>query len=436
MRRISLTAIIAGCIVVIMIGMVVHAPLIVYIQANAPGWGLLAKAWKELVMIVATLLLIVLVSRRKAWRRLLADRVIQLGLGYIVLHLLIALVLRGEVEQIIAGLMIDLRFVAYFLLAYIFLTLAPRYTAWCVRAAVAGAIVVVGFACLQLLLPRDALVHIGYGPTTIAPYMTVDRNYEYVRFSSTLRGPNPLGAYAASTIIMLAAFVARSRRSVPFLPLVLLAGAAGTALWVSYARSGYLALIAGLAILMMVAYGHRLKRGVWLGAAVVVMVLGGLLMTAGRTNPVISNIVFHENPGEGGVIDSNGQHLQSLSDGIGYVLTHPLGAGIGRTGSASLFTTQPLIIENQYLFIAHEVGFIGLSIFLCFLGLIMKRLWRRRREWLTLGIFASGVGLVMIGMVLPVWADDTVAILWWGLAGVALATGRDDNDQSTKQKAA
>ena len=53
---------------------------------------------------------------------------------------------------------------------------------------------------------------------------------------------------------------------------------------------------------------------------------------------------------------------------------------------------------------------------------VLKRLWQRRRDWLALSVLASGIGIAVASLFLPVWADDTVSIVWWGLAGVALAT--------------
>ena len=43
-----------------------------------------------------------------------------------------------------------------------------------------------------------------------------------------------------------------------------------------------------------------------------------------------------------------------------------------------------------------------------------------RHGALSLGVFASGCGLAIVGLLLPVWVDDTVSIIWWGLAGVAI----------------
>ena len=165
--------------------------------------------------------------------------------------------------------------------------------------------------------------------------------------------------------------------------------------------------------------GRRLSKWAWVSAIVVVMAIGGGLIAA-RDTDFVSNVILHENPTTGASISSNEGHIDSLSDGVNRMVHQPLGGGIGSTGSASLYGDQPLIIENQYLFIAHEVGWIGLALFLYISYKIYRGLWQRRKDWLVLGVLASGIGLALIGILLPVWVDDTVAIIWWGLAAIAL----------------
>ena len=111
------------------------------------------------------------------------------------------------------------------------------------------------------------------------------------------------------------------------------------------------------------------------------------------------------------------------------MLAQPLGGGIGSTGSASLFTDEPFIIENQYLFIAHETGWMGLALFIAITYLVLSILWRQRKDWFALGVFASGLGLALIGLIQPVWVDETVAIVWWGLAAIALAHSRNKTER-------
>ena len=72
------------------------------------------------------------------------------------------------------------------------------------------------------------------------------------------------------------------------------------------------------------------------------------------------------------------------------------------------------------MFIAHETGWVGLTIFVMILVGVLSRLWRRREDWLALGVFASGIALAVIGLLLPVWVDDTVSIVWWGLAAIVI----------------
>ena len=106
--------------------------------------------------------------------------------------------------------------------------------------------------------------------------------------------------------------------------------------------------------------------------------------------------------------------------------TQPFGAGIGSSGSASLLGDDPLILENQYFFIAHETGWLGLMIFLLIFIGILTRLWTRRADWLALALLSSGIGLAIIGLLLPVWVDDTVSLVWWGLAGLAIGSNRGE----------
>ena len=145
---------------------------------------------------------------------------------------------------------------------------------------------------------------------------------------------------------------------------------------------------------------------------------GGLF--AFRNSSFVSNVLLHENPSGGSLVSSNANHVASLQTGWRQAMLQPLGAGVGSTGSASLFGGSPEVIENQYLFTAHESGWLGLGLFVAIFTLILIRLWHRRSDWLALGTFASGLGLAFIGLLLPVWVDDTVSIVWWGLAALAL----------------
>lgn len=417
MKHVNLIKIYAALLLVIFALIIIHAPLTVFLGTQFPNFAQGIKAWKEIVMLVAAILAVILLSQKHLWKKLLSDKIIQLAVAFIGVHLISLLIWNGA-DQAIAGLMIDLRFVVYFGLVYVLMLTAPHYRRNFVKVFVAGAFVVIGFALLQQILPRDFLAHFGYSDTTIAPYMTVDENDDFVRHNSTLRGPNPLGAYAAMVACVCVAWLIgmKQKRNWPIIGLAL---ASVLVVYLSYARSAYLALGIGLTIIFACFFGKKIKRWQWATlAAVGVLCLGGLF--AFRNTDFISNVVLHEDPGESSNLNSNDGHISSLAEGMEKMFAQPLGAGIGSTGSASLLGDNGLIIENYYLYVAHEVGWLGLALFIALFAAILKKLWYERKNPLALGVFASGVGLAFAALFLPVFADDTVSIVWWGLAALAI----------------
>jgi len=420
-------------LLVIFGGIVVHAPFSVSMGVLFPDAELLVKSWKEMLLVVSSLFALLLVLQQKNWRELAKDRILQLAGLYMLLHFMIAAALLKGTLATIAGLMIDLRYIVFFVLVYILMKTAPGYRRRFLQVGAVGAILVVGFAVLQLFLPADILTHIGYGEHTIQPYLTVDKNPNFIRVNSTLRGPNPLGAYVLIVLGVLTAAVVRGhidiRRRKKLLLTSLAAAASIVALWITYSRSALAGAGITVAVVVAVVSRRLISRRVWIiGMTIVFTLAGGII--ASRDHPIVTNVLLHENRNGGSDVSSNDGHVSSVITATDKLLKQPFGGGIGSTGSASLMTDTPLIIENQYLFIAHEVGWLGLGLFLALFLLILVRLWRDRQDWLSLGVFASGVGLGLIGLLQPVWVDDTVSIIWWGLAALALGGGKHARNQT------
>jgi len=425
MKHNLIERILVGILLVIAAGVVVHAPLTVWLGTIWPHDTQYIKAWKEVLMGVVLVLLIIVAVRRKRFGELLHDRLVQLSLVYAGLHFALVGLYDTELGQAGAGLLIDLRYVLYFVLVYGTLRLLPQYRQLFVKVFAAGAVVVLGFSLLQqFVLPRDILMHIGYSKDTIAPYLLVDENPTYVRINSTLRGPNPLGAYAVIVLAILAAAAIRNKlKQRDWWLLGAAALAAGLTLGASYSRSSLIGAVVALLVAVVLAASTKVRKQLgWGLAAASVVVVGGLFALRGST--FVDNVVLHDNPTTGASVDSNSGHASSLIDGMKLVVGKPLGGGVGSTGSASLNSNAPLIIENQYLFVAHEIGWIGLALFVWLSVEVMRRLWQHRRDTLALGVFAAGCGLAVIGLMLPVWVDDTVSIIWWGLAAVAITGNR------------
>lgn len=415
-------------LLIILIGVVFHAPLIVSIGTLFPAVAIEVKAWKEILLVLATILVVVDVTRRHSWRELLSDWVVRIAIAYVLLHIVLLPFMWQGLLPAVAGLMIDLRFVVFFLLIYSMVRLYPTWRRPLIVGSVIAATVSMVFAFLQVtVLPHDILSYIGYSKATIAPYLTVDQNYDFIRINGTLRGPNPLGIYA--TIVLAACLAAlvlvRQKMSAihRLLPWsVALAGVVSVvAVWFSYSRSAKIALALAIVIVLVARYGRLISRPLWIAmAAVGLLLVGGVYLA--RDTPFVSIVILHEDPDEGGKVNSNDGHWESLVDGTERMLAQPLGAGIGSTGSASIMGEDTVIIENYYLYVAHETGWLGLTLFLALSGTVWWRLWQRRCDWLALGLLASGIGAAAASLFLPVWADDTVALVWWGLAGVAIAS--------------
>lgn len=421
----------AGILLTIMGVIVLHAPLSVGLGALLPDYALIIKAWKEILMAVAGVLMIILVIRSGRVREFARDRTIIVALGYVALHFVALLHWLGPM-QVLAGLAIDLRFVVYFLLVYICIRLFPEYRRKFLRVAAIGAAVVAGFALVQLVMPPDSLKYIGYSDNTIAPYQMVDENPDFVRSQSTLRGPNPFSAYIVIVLSGLVAYLLGGGRyrNAAWLGVV----ASGALLFLGYSRSALLAGVLAVGLLVVMRYRNQLtpKR--------IVAVIAGLVVIGGMGVAILqtdlgSTVLLHTDPAESGQVNSDDKRLDSLQQGVMSAVQHPFGQGIGSTGSASIGSGVPVIVENQYLFILHEVGVLGLILFILLYVMVLRRLWHDRRSLWSGAVFASGVGLGVIGLFLPVWVDDTVSIVWWGLAGILVAGGAYGG-QSTKQKTA
>jgi hypothetical protein len=417
-------------LLVIFGGIVLHAPISVGLSVLFPDFVFIIKSWKEILMLIATILLAITLRRKWGTKPLKVPRspLFLLIVGYIDLHLLSFIIFGAgqSITSMLAGLLIDLRYIGFFVLIYIVLRMYPWLRRSSLQVGLIGALVVVIFGLLQVfVLPADFLKYIGYSTDTIVPYLTVDQNSVFIRISSTLRGPNPLGAYVGIMLTLLVAFWLKGNHAAlkrP-IPIVAILGIGGlTALWFSYSRTALIAAVVGIGVVLGATVARRLPKWGWVALVIVAgALIGGL--AASRGTSFVSNVLLHENTTGGSAVSSNDGHVESLQDGLGRLLVQPFGAGVGSTGSASLYGSSPLIIENQYLFIAHEVGWLGLIVFVAIFVIVLKKLWQRRADWLALGVFASGIGMALIGLLLPVWVDDTVAIIWWGLAGLALARG-------------
>ncbi|OVE78964.1 hypothetical protein BVY00_01530 [bacterium G20] len=380
------------------------------------------RVWKEfllLLMVPAAVWLIWRTPQLKKW--LFQSWIFRLFALYVLLHLILgvwAYVHHGvNKTALIYALIINLRFLGFFILCAIVgahSTFLQRH--WQKILLVPAGVVVVFGLLQKFILPYDFLRHFGYGKNTVPAYHAVDSNLTYRRIQSTLRGPNPLGAYL---VLLIPAFLISLKRA---WVRVLAFACALVVLFFSYSRSAEIGVAMALGLLAWWGIGKKIssRRIMALLVAVVVLVAG--VLYASRNSQPVQDTLFHTSNSSAAPKSSNAVRLQSMKNSASDVVHQPLGRGPGTAGPASLRNNHtPRIAENYYLQIAQEVGVVGAALFVAINVLVAKELWARRNNQLAKVLLASLVGITFVNLLSHAWTDDTLSYLWWGLAGVALA---------------
>jgi hypothetical protein len=356
----------------------------------------------------------------RSWLTLLIAVYIVLNIGYGIISL-------ASLPAIIAGMLMNMRFVAMLLLAQAIAASGDSWVVavrrwlepWIFITAIALSII----AILQVtVLPRDFLTQFGYNQDTTAPYITVDQHPDALRAFATMRGPNPLGEYLILPIVLAVLAILREPRN-------LLAGftlgLGVVAMAATGSRSAWLGAI--VAVAALVAASVPLKKllvGVaW--AFVPVVSLTFLFFWVAANVPALRLAVFHSTVGDSSLTEGSlDKHWQATTTGAVDAWQHPLGQGVGTAGPASFYNTAsaPKIPENYFIQIAEELGFIGLGVFVFINIVVGYRLWRQRQQTWPRVLFASFIGLTLVNFFLHGWSDDPTSMTWWGIAGLFITT--------------
>ncbi|MGH7241472.1 MAG: O-antigen ligase family protein, partial [Candidatus Saccharimonadales bacterium] len=417
--RAKLPKLVATLTTVIVVILPFHAFLTVWLSSVIGHYTVL-RLWKELVLLVMALACFYLLVIDKPLRRkLFESRLNQAMVAYAALTVLWALVVllthKVSTKAVGYGLIVDLRFIAFFVVVWVTATKAPKSFKVVPNWLWWPLAVVVVFGLLQyFVLPYDFLKHFGYGEQTIFPYETINHDVRHVRVMSMLRGANPLGAYLVLTLSLL--FVAWKKQLKNWQTL-LLAGGVGV-LFLSFSRSAWIGMLLSIGVILWAtttATKAKQRSLAILAAAAIVLMLGGLAL---RHNTTLQDYVFHTNDKSTIKTSSNQGHASALRSGLHDIATEPLGRGPGSAGPASVYNTKGSIriAENYFIQVGQETGWPGLFFFLLINIYLARELWRRRQHNLALGMLAALVGLTFVNLLSHAWADDTLAYMFWGLA--------------------
>ncbi len=434
----TLAAWLAAAIAVVIVAMPFHALLTVWVSSFAGHYTAL-RLWKECLLAVLVGGVVLVLAKDPSLRRRLAASWLARLIGlYIAVQIAwgIAAYALGNVAlpALLYGWASDTRYVLFFLVAWVVAAKVPWLHAWWARLVFWPAAVVIIIGLLQyFVLPYDFMAHLGYGNATIFPYETINHNIAYIRVMSSLRGANPLGAYLVVVLGLFTPVMLTQGRQLlqPRKRRVLAVGGVFVAfgalvLALTFSRSAWIGL--GIALVCMVWASLRSRK-----ARVYALVIAALctLLSSGivlllRDDTTFQNVFFHTQTRSAVQTTSNEAHVAAFQQGARDVATEPLGRGPGTAGPASLYNTghPGRIAENYFLQIGQETGIVGLGLFLAINALLARQLWLRRRDPLALGLLAGLAGISFVGLLSHVWADDTLAYIFWGLAGITLGTPR------------
>lgn len=403
-----------------------HAFLTVWGSAIFGHYTLL-RLWEEVLLTILCIVLAGwLIRSRELRRRVVSQPLIRLIAAFVLLVLALGVValIKHEVtlKALGYGVIVDVRFLIWLAAVWVTASRSNWLRVHWRRLVLWPLAVVAVFAIWQFfVLPANFLTHFGYNKyTTVAPYTTINQNTQTIRAQATLRGPNPLGAYLALTLGLLVAIIGWNKK---VWRVVLLALLAAAALFLSFSRSAWI----GAFVAVVLAGWWRVRSGraklLVLAAVLAIGLLVGGSFILFRNSSGVQDALLHVHAGSTAKQTSNEGHVSAFRDGLDDLVREPFGRGPGTAGPASWYNGEHGVrnSESYFLQLGQELGWPGLLLFAAITAVLAVELWRRRADRLALGLLAVLIGLTLVNQLAYAWADETLAYLFWGLAGIALA---------------
>lgn len=413
----------AYTVALVLLVLPLHAFFTAWAASNFGHFDLI-RIWKELLIAgLAMGAVWVLYKDRITAGKILKNRLVQIILAYLLFQVVMGLIAlaagRVNLNALLYGWIINARFLVFFLVALIAAAKVPLES-WWHKLLFWPAILVVGFGLVhQFLLPADFLRHFGYGDNTLLPYQAVDLKTAYIRLQSTLRGPNPAGVYLLVVSTALLGVLIKQKRSSGYVCLWL---GSLLALYFTYSRSAWLGTFAAFLVLMLLLIKKAQTRKTILLCAAALTMIASCLVYVLRNNDHVQNVFFHTDEHSRSGASSNYDRAGAIKNGLTDLVREPLGRGPGTAGPASLRNDhEGRISENYFIQIGQELGTVGLILFLAINLYVLTYLLRQRANVLSAVLAASSIGISVANLLSHAWADDIISLIWWGLAGIALA---------------
>ena len=406
------------------------------------------SSWKELVGL--GVLIAAARTRRREGRRL--DRIDVIALGYVALVAAYALVPRLFVTT--APLDDAVRANAFrFNAAFVLLFLAARHLdltrqarARLLQVALVTATIVAALGLVEFASPgwwndiairqvqvTKYLVEVTGGtPRDVHSILTYTPfgGTQLLRVGSVLFSPLTVGFFMVGGYAVACERVVMDRaRGLTVLALAILT----SAIVLTQTRSAILAMV----VVTLLALRPRAGRA-GVGRARFSLLLVVLVVIA--IPLALSSGLSQRITGANSADDTSSQnHVNSLHDAATQIAEHPLGTGLGTSGSTSVRYEVPnsTITENFYLQVGVETGVLAGVLFGALTIVAIARLGRVAARSTEADVHAAHgalLGLAVAALFLHVWQELAVSWTMWILAGIALAVERTQDDSDTADR--
>jgi len=190
----------------------------------------------------------------------------------------------------------------------------------------------------------------------------------------------------------------------------------------TFSRSAWLAT--ALVIVLVVWWNMHVRVTLfvkrWWPLIAALLIVAGIGLFSVRESSFFQGYIIHTTEVATTEDNSTELHYMLAREGLEAAADQPLGYGPGTAGLASIHSPDGQLTENYYIQVLHEVGVIGLAVFVAISVVVYRRLWARHDNFGIIMISCFW-GYVVTNMLLHSWANEAIAAQWWLLAGIALA---------------
>jgi hypothetical protein len=197
---------------------------------------------------------------------------------------------------------------------------------------------------------------------------------------------------------------------------------------IAFSRGAILGLIVTLAVAIIIPgigfIRNNLRRVASIVVLVCVVVTGIFILSINLHPRTFKNVVLHADE-QTTLRDPNELRIDFVKRSLNRIYHNPQGTGLGTAGLASMKNEQSgvYLTENYYLQLAIEIGLVGLIVFTTLIVVVVAKLyfvWRGYGKYYSLAMLSSFTGLFVTNMLAHIWTNETIAVIWWGTAGVVL----------------